>query len=198
MARKVSGTFFINRRLEFLAQAFYVAGIFLYIPAWLLGHDLESRLAAFALMFPAAAVVWAVLALIFHLLFRQWKVRPDVGRTFLAALAFILLPVMLGALPLLNRISDMGEAEIITVEIIDVHGEPGTEERVSLVTGANVLVEFEDGTRRRFSIPSRYYDEITPRESYLLIARQRGTVGLVRLSNAGLAPGPPDADDPQE
>lgn len=193
MAKKKASTFFINRRLEFLAQAFYVAGIFLYIPAWILGHDLETRLPSIALMFVSTAVVWGILAYPIYRLCLGWKVRPDVARTFLAAFGFILLPVMLGVLPLVNRVSHLGEPELITVEVIDIHGEPGTEESVSLVTGANALVEFEHGKRRRFPISRSEYEAITPRESYLHIARQRGLVGLVRLSNAGLATSP-DAD----
>lgn len=181
-----AGTYFINRRVEFISQTLYVVGIFLLIPGWFFGRDLEERGPLLVATILAAVLLFAILFLPIKLLFKKWKIRPDATKTFLGAFGFALLPICLGLLPIINAWGDRGEPEVVEALILTTYGEPGTEERVNLAGSATALVEFEDGHRRRFGIRDADYHKVVTRQSRLEVARRTGLVGLVWLDPMGV------------
>jgi hypothetical protein len=184
--KKASGTYFINRRVEFVSQGLYVAAIFLFIPAWFLGRELESRLPLFSMTLVAAMALFLVLGVPLYFIMLRFKVRPDAAKTFLAGFGFFLVPLCLGGLPVVNKIVETAPVENIRTLILTTFGEPGTEERVNLAGSSTALVEFEDGTRRRFTIPDVQYHLVKPRHSHLIVARKTGLFGLVWMETAAI------------
>ncbi|MCC5876015.1 MAG: hypothetical protein JJU11_07330 [Candidatus Sumerlaeia bacterium] len=193
-----AATYFINRRVELTAQALYIVGIFFFIPGWFMGRDLEERGPLLAATVIGAILLFALLFLPITFLFKKWKIRSETTKTFLGAFGFCLLPICLGLIPVVNSWGERGESETVEALILTTYGEPGTEERVNLAGSATALVEFDDGTRRRFSIRDADYDRVVARQSKLEITRRTGLFGLVWLDAGAVADDPEQDEDAGE